>query len=350
MRKNLLSIALLTCSAMASAQVGINTTAPQNTFHVDGAKDNNQSGVPTAIQQSNDFIVTKTAGIGIGTVTPSESAALDITSENKALLLPRVANTALITTPVNGMLIYDTSEECFKGYSNGRWTGCITFAPSLASLYPEGSVFCATGPTKIVDVLSPTGKTWMDRNLGATRAATSSQDAASYGDLYQWGRGSDGHQCRTSPTTATLSSTDQPGNGNFILVQQGLVRDWRSPENLNLWQGIDGINNPCPTGYRIPTEAELNTERLMFTSQDPAGAFSSALKLPLAGTRYFFNGLINEADFISNVWSSQPLDFLGSNQANALYFKSKPYEVGQDIAFINNLERAWGCSVRCIKD
>ena len=65
--------------------------------------------------------------------------------------------------------------------------------------------------TKVVDVYSPkTGKTWMDRNLGASRAATSSKDSEAYGDLYQWGRAADGHQKRNSATTRKLSSTDTP--------------------------------------------------------------------------------------------------------------------------------------------
>jgi hypothetical protein len=38
------------------------------------------------------------------------------------------------------------------------------------------------GPT---DVVSTTGKIWMDRNLGASEVANSTTDAASYGDLYQ---------------------------------------------------------------------------------------------------------------------------------------------------------------------
>ena len=55
--------------------------------------------------------------------------------------------------------------------------------------YPTGSVFCASGATTIVDVTNPTtGAIWMDRNLGATQAATSSTDVDAYGDLYQWGR------------------------------------------------------------------------------------------------------------------------------------------------------------------
>jgi uncharacterized protein (TIGR02145 family) len=111
--------------------------------------------------------------------------------------------------------------------------------------------------TTVVDVTNPaTGRVWMDRNLGASRVATSSTDTQAYGDLYQWGRGADGHEKRNSPTTSTLSSTDQPSHGSFILAS-----DWRSPQNNNLWLGVNGVNNPCPTGYRIPTEAEWNAER-----------------------------------------------------------------------------------------
>lgn len=103
------------------------------------------------------------------------------------------------------------------------------------------------GPTDVYN--SGTGKIWMDRNLGATHVATSSMDADSYGDLYQWGRDADGHQIRTSGTTDTLSSMDVPGHGDFILAPNSPV-DWRNPQNDNLWQGVNGINNPCPAGYK----------------------------------------------------------------------------------------------------
>ena len=79
---------------------------------------------------------------------------------------------------------------------------------SYLSQHSAGSVFCVSGTTAIVDVTNPvTGRTWMDRNLGASRVAMSSTDTLAYGDLYQWGRRSDGHQCRNSPTMTILSST-----------------------------------------------------------------------------------------------------------------------------------------------
>ena len=97
-------------------------------------------------------------------------------------------------------------------------------------------------------VVSNTGRVWMDRNLGASRVATSPTDTLAYGDLYQWGRGADGHQLRTSNVTSTLSTTDNPSHGYFILTSTSSddwPYDWRNPPNINLWQGKVGINNPC---------------------------------------------------------------------------------------------------------
>jgi hypothetical protein len=59
---------------------------------------------------------TSIAQVGIGTTTPEESAVLDIYSASKALLATRVANTAAITTPIKGMIVYSNAENKFKIY------------------------------------------------------------------------------------------------------------------------------------------------------------------------------------------------------------------------------------------
>jgi len=193
--------------------------------------------------------------------------------------------------------------------------------------------------TEIIDITNPTtGKTWMDRNLGASRAATSSTDAEAYGDLYQWGRAADGHQIKTSSTTSTLSNSDTPGHGNFILAPSN-PSDWRSPQNTNLWQGVNGTNNPCPVGYRLPTEAELNAERSTWSSNNAGGAYASPLKLPLAGGRYYGSGSLTNVGSFGHCWSST----VDGTDSHSLSF-------GSSDANVFSISRAFGFSVRCLKD
>jgi hypothetical protein len=216
----------------------------------------------------------------------------------------------------------------------------ITVSPAIGT-FAAGTVNCA-GATAVVNVTSPTGKIWMDRNLGAAQVATSGADAASYGDLYQWGRRADGHQCRTSATTATLSSVDQPANGNFILAPSA-PGDWRSPQNTNLWQGVNGINNPCPNGYRLPTYPEFEAERLSWISNTSAGAFNSPLKLPMPGERAYNDGLLNGVSTFGHYWSSA-ISTVSVTYSRFLSFTSSSAGVGS-FGFRGN-----GFSVRCIKD
>jgi uncharacterized protein (TIGR02145 family) len=192
------------------------------------------------------------------------------------------------------------------------------------------------------NVINPTtGKIWMAYNLGATDAATSSTDAASYGYLYQWGRDTDGHQLRTSETTTALSSTDMPGHGDFILAPSSPY-NWRSPQNTNLWQVVNGVNNPCPTGYRIPTDTELDAERSSWSSQDGAGAFASPLKLPLAGIRTWLGGF-DGVGSVGYYWSSTVV-------GNDEWPSNLQFDGSNSSAHMDNHPRAAAYSIRCVKD
>lgn len=189
-------------------------------------------------------------------------------------------------------------------------------------------------------VTSAGGQVWMDRNLGATQIATSSMDSAAYGDLYQWGRGHDGHQLRiTSATTWTTSPTDDPGHGDFIYTTTSPY-DWRVPQNNSLWQGVPGANNPCPAGFRLPTDLELDTERLSWSSQSSAGALASPLKLVAAGFRDRTHVTPDGMGIQGHYWSSTVDGILARN----LRFTSS------GNANMNNRTRADGLSVRCIMD
>jgi uncharacterized protein (TIGR02145 family) len=183
-----------------------------------------------------------------------------------------------------------------------------------------------------------TGRIWMESNLGASRVANASNDAAAYGDLYQWGRGSDGHQLRSSGTVSVLATSPQPGHSDFILATLTPF-DWLTPPTNSLWQGVNGENNPCPSGYRLPTIAEWEQEVDTWSSEDAAGAFDSPLKLTTAYSRKRTDGDIDNSVDHGGYWSST----VSGGNARVLYFNDQITTAGGD-------SRAIGYSVRCIMD
>ena len=221
----------------------------------------------------------------------------------------------------------------------GSQLSFTTLTPNYAAMYPAGTVFCNNVVTAVVDVTNPvTGKTWMDRNLGASQVATSSTDLLASGDSYQWGRKADGHQCRNSNTTTIRSSNPQPGHGDFIITLD-IPHNWISPSNFNLWTGVNGINNPCPNGYRLPTPTEWSLEINTWSTKLSNGAFSSILKLPLTYDRSN-NG--NNTNFtISAIYGASNDVSLG----NGLYFSTS-----QNATVVGAVYFSGGRSIRCIKN
>jgi hypothetical protein len=248
--------------------------------------------------------ITSTAAQSGGNVTIDGGAAITArgvvwsTSPN-----PTISNNQGYTTNGSGTGSFTSN---LAGLAAGTPYYVRAYAKNISGTgYGQQESFTTTNGTgdntQVVEVLNPaTGKIWMDRNLGAGRAATSSTDAQAYGHLYQWGRAADGHQIKTSGTTSTLSS---------------------------------------PAGYRIPTEAELNAELLSWSSNNAAGAFASSLKLPVGGGRYASNGLLGSVGSYGCYWASE----VNGSYSRGLVFIRDNAATGSEV-------RAFGLSLRCIKD
>lgn len=66
---------------------------------------------------------TSTAQVGIGTATPDASSILDVVSESKGILVPRLteAERDAITTPAESLVIYNITNNTFEVFVAGVW-------------------------------------------------------------------------------------------------------------------------------------------------------------------------------------------------------------------------------------
>jgi hypothetical protein len=250
----------------------------------------------------------------------------------------------IVLTATGTPIAAETSNFVLNTMPSCTFTRIVLAAP--VGLVGGNAICDGSAPTAVVPIISTTGKTWMDRNLGASRAGTSSTDYQAYGCLYQWGRGNDGHASMiwtsatagtpVNSTTATLATTDSPGNPLFI-TNGTSPYDWRTTKNDALWQGASGTNNPCPSGYRVPTEAEVTAEVTAYSITNEATA--SDHKFVVAGYRNSSDGLLDGTGAYVYSWSST----VSGASASFRYFGSGSMSSGSS-------DRALGFSVRCLKD
>jgi hypothetical protein len=254
------------------------------------------------------------------------SAVLEVESSTKGFLPPRLTTGQrdLILNPANGLVIYNSTSGRINVFRNTQW-------------YEASVGDCISGPLVLRDIINnATSSTWMDKNLGACQTPTSSTDALSYGDLYQWERRSDGHQIRNSATTSTNVSSN-PNHGDFILGS-----NWYTGNDAgSRWVGISAPNNTCPVGYRLPTVEEFDLE---FSSNlDPS---YTSIKLTLGGYRSSTDGSLINVGINGYYWTSEtdgngnPIYYILSLNAGVLH--------GESDSGIYNA--ATGMSVRCKLD
>jgi uncharacterized protein (TIGR02145 family) len=297
------------------------------------------------------------AQIGIGTTEPDPSAVLDVSAEElpanakKGFLPPRLTTDQrdAIASPAEGLTIFNTDNGCLEFYNGALWVNACD-----GSLQPGPVSDCSTpgfiapyitaDETEVVDITitTPNGsQTWMDRNLGAITAARASDDCYAYGNLHQWGRGSDGHENRNSGTASGPVIAGNEGS-NFITTNS-FPDDWLSNQDDSRWgdptdTDKNTLYDPCPAGYRVPSFSEIQDLDASFSPNNAAGAFAS-IKLPLAGERSSGGGLLDVGQE-AYIWTSTRAS---GNLAAYLFI------TGSNSQF-NSRNRSVGQSVRCIKD
>lgn len=227
--------------------------------------------------------------------------------------------------PVCGNGVVETGEDCDDGNTvdgDGCSSTCVTETPAVGTI------------TSAI-----TGRVWMDRNLGASRSAISSSDEFAYGDLYQWGRGSDGHQLRNSATFGYQIYGIYNFPPYFII---GAYLDWYTPSISATWESTSYMQDPCPTSFRIPTTAE-------FLAEIPPGSgtlatfASGGLKFTFTGLRRGDSGHINNADVNGYYWVRDPDAFLRAEFGSIIQIRATE-------VYSQPMLKIFGLAIRCIRE
>lgn len=179
MKKIIISSGILFYN-LVFAQVGVNTPNPQGTFHVDGAKDNVSTGVPTVAQQSNDFVVLSNGNVGAGTVNPTNKLDIRSTTNGALKIVDGTqGNAKVLTSDANGVATWRDLPVTNIYNSNGTLTGSRTVAQGNNSLAftstattgtnhfsVDGSTFSVDAVNNRIGIGTTTPKNMLDLGTG----------------------------------------------------------------------------------------------------------------------------------------------------------------------------------------
>ena len=196
-----------------------------------------------------------------------------------------------------------------------------------------------------------------------------------YGKLYQWGRKyGQGYSAASDsePYIYLGPVTYEIGQNKSIDVyfytSESDPSDWIDIPDDSMWNSgtedapVKTANDPCPSGWRVPTYSELNvliTDHSDWTTNDgqrgyyysgvltttvydthPLGEDKPQVFLPAAGYRNGRSGSAMHRDSEAFYWSSRPSD----NNTSHLLFSI------ESIVDMRNYSRGDGYPVRCVQE
>ncbi|MCT3702570.1 hypothetical protein HZQ89_09095 [Elizabethkingia anophelis] len=289
----------------------------------------------------SDGVVSLSSGVMTGRTTLTSGSALNFSGLN---------TTTATSAPV--FVNADTG-----GNKAGGFSAAITIAgntktislPNSFKITPENKSDLTINLMKCgayigVNTNPANYKEFMCQDLGATLGIDPfSPEAGNHGAKYQWG-------AQTNETGRYYSQSNDQSNS-------GAIAGWNQVGKPNgSWSDTSKTaNDPCPAGYRVPTEAQWqavisnnNVERVGSWNND--GNYTTALyfrnpsnvrtlMLTAAGYRNYADGALRLRGHTGKYWSSSEAT------SNASYLNFDSSSVG-----VYNSIRSYGFSVRCVAE
>lgn len=202
-----------------------------------------------------------------------------------------------------------------------------------------------------------TGVNFLPYNLGAVGECG---EVESYGLLYQWGRKDPfvGAMGNSLPLTAEIAgtarteadaSTLEASIANPTVLFKTSSNDWLTEPDNTLWGGSKTIYDPCPAGWKVPTNFDsdffLTPTKAVKSADFERGFFTLPDgKFPIPGYRDSSTGDLEKPSHAAKYWTCSPSS-AGKSKAFSLVDNS-----GQKSLSTNDQRNAYACSVRCVED
>ena len=279
--------------------------------------------------------LTLNANVGINTTMPDASAVLDLNSTNKGFLPPRIttAQRNTISSPAEGLVIYNTDEKALNVYNGIAWKSMIPPQPFGCGLTISINHVISGGVAPVNKTVAygtvngipgEPAKCWITSNLGADHQATAVSDAteASAGWYWQFNRkqGYKHDGTTRTPNTTWITSISE-------------TSDWIA------------ANDPCNIElgaiWRIPTYTEWYNVDKTGGWTNWNGPWGSGLKLHAAGNLDSSGGILSGRGTYCDYWSSTQ-SYNATSSWNLFSYSFSSSMVGTP--------KEWGFSLRCIRD
>jgi uncharacterized protein (TIGR02145 family) len=309
----------------------------------DGSSSDITFGHKTATGDFDEKVRIKGNGqVGIGTYLPDNSAQLDLSSDTRGFLPPRMNTHQIsqIVSPANGLMVFNTEDDKVYVFvaSANQWKE-LNYGASIIDLFTCWNAFYDTRDGKYYTTAQIGNQCWMTKNMNTgTRINLNANQTNNgiiekscynnlesncdiYGGLYQW----------DELMNYTSSSSSNPSG------RQGICpAGWHLPSDAEWTELTTYLGNDTLTGGKMK---ETGTAHWLTPN---TGATNSSGFTALPGGYRDYNGVICCLGYVAEFWAS--------TEASSAMARGRQLDYLNAGVNISGMVKTYGLSARCLKD